>query len=195
MQKQSRLILFINGIYTLLKVSCLFWLSLIKRGFVYGWCDAFRAGLDMYSCQHPYDASLREYLCKRGKKEMLDQVLSALSTFFFLMILVSWFALLRGYSSLALLLFLVSVLAWIALLIVLFFYLQLKQQSPALRLYQSLKQLFQQLNDVAVLGTILAFLIFVALTKNILVWFVLPGVYCLVCVKLSLRNKDKEVNA
>lgn len=89
MEKQSRLIATINGVYVLAKASTYFWWGLVRRGFVYGWYGALATCLALYESSQPYYVSLKEvdYLPKESK--VSEMLISSFMTFSFLL---SWSA-------------------------------------------------------------------------------------------------------
>lgn len=192
MEKQSRLIAAINEIYILAKVSTFFWWGLIKRGFVYGWYGALATCLALYASSQPYYATLKEVDYRSKNSKLPEFLISSIMTFSFLLTLVSWFGLLQDYSDQLLLGFLVGSLSWIIMMIWVPFFQKVADGHFKENLAASMRLLISRLNDALVLLTVLVFLLFVALTQHLLVWFFLPGMYCLILTKLDHRRKGVE---
>ncbi|MDG4506305.1 hypothetical protein NOL38_08575 [Streptococcus suis] len=192
MEKQSRLIATINGVYVLAKASTYFWWGLVRRGFVYGCYGALATCLALYESSQPYYVSLKEvdYLSKESK--VSEMLISSFMTFAFLLSLVSWFGLLQNYSDQLLLGFLVGSMFWLVLMVWLPYYQRVAGPHFKKSLAMSLHLISRNLNDVAVQGTILTLLFYLALTKHLLVWFFMPGIYCLVLTKISQLRKEKK---
>ncbi|MGT2785672.1 hypothetical protein [Streptococcus merionis] len=195
MEKQLRLITTVNGIFVLAKASTYFWWGLIKRGFVYGWYGALATCLAFYASSQPYDVSLKEVDYHSETRKLSELFISSMMTFSFLLALVSWFYLLHSYSYQLLLGFLVGSLFWLVMLIWLPFFQKVASSSFKESLEASVRLLVCRLNDVAVLLTLLVFLLFIALTQHLLVWFFLPGIHCFVFTKLDqLRKGERDDN-
>ncbi|WP_303973750.1 hypothetical protein [Streptococcus merionis] len=195
MEKQSRLVTTVNGIFVVAKASTYFWWGLIKRGFVYAWYGALATYLALYASSKPYDVSLKEVDYHSETRKLSELFISSIMTFSFLLALVSWFCLLHSYSDQLLLGFLVGGLLWLAMLVWLPFFQKVASSSFRESLVASVRLLICRLNDVVVLLTLLVFLLFIALTQHLLVWFFLPGIYCLVFTKLDqLRKGEKDDN-
>ncbi len=192
MEKQSRLITAVNEIYVLAKVSTYFWWGLVKRGFVYGWYGTLATCLTLYVSSQPHYVSLKEVDYRSENRKLPELLLSSFMTFSFLLALVSWFGLLQNYSDQLLLGFLVGSLFWIIMMVWLPFFQKVASDNFKESLAASVCLFISRLNDGAVLFTVLVVLLFMALTQHLLVWFFLPGIYCLVIAKLDQLQKGRE---
>lgn len=192
MEKTSRLIVAVNAVFVLAKVSAYFWWGLIKRGFVYGWYGSLATCLTLYASPQAQYLGLKEvdYHSKEGKA--VEFAISMMMTFSFLLALVSWFGMLLNYSDSLLLGFLVGSLSWLLLMAWLPFFQEVVGRDVKISLAASFRLMLGRLNDVTVLFTVLVLLDFLALTQHLLVWFFLPGIYCLVFTKLKQLRKGQE---
>lgn len=192
MEKQSRLITTINGVYVLVKASAYFWWGLVKRGFIYGWYGALATCLALYESTQPYYVSLKEVDYHSNESKLSEMLISSFMTFFFLLSLVSWFGLLQNYSDQFLLGFIVGVLFWLLSMVWLPFFQRVAGDSFKKSLAMSLHLVSRRTNDAAVQFTVLALLLYLALTKHLLVWFFIRGIYCFVLTKIDQFRKVEK---
>ena len=192
MEKQSRLMVTINGVYILAKASAYFWWGLAKRGFIYGWYGALATCLALYGCSQPYYVTLKEVDYSSKHSHLPELLISSFMTFSFLLTLVSWFGLLQNYSDQFLLGFIVGVLFWLLSMVWLPFFQRVAGDSFKKSLAMSLRLVSRRTNDATVQFTVLALLLYLALTKHLLVWFFMPGIYCFVLTKIDQFRKEEK---
>lgn len=181
--KQSKLILAVEYVYLIVKASVMFWLSLVKRGIIYGWVTSCRENLFYLSSNLTrYESYSTIVATQKMTKGKLDYPLSlgfSLSSSLTLVMAMAY-----QKNSLPIILFSLIVSLTISLVFWLFglFYSWLTTittQTYSVKewVYLVLYQLF---HHPALLGfclSLLMFSLFIFWVNKFLWFFILPGLF------------------
>ena len=184
-EKRSKLKQLIEKIYFVGKLSVLFWVSLFRKGLVYAWVATIQNCLECAQERYIEDESIWKWSGKKREQTLITYMISFLMTLTFFGIFASWMSMMRQVSELAITAFVFSSILWCILFLF----------ATALALGKGGKEetnfsLFRKDPLFAVtlfLGLCAG--IWFSLTKNIIGWFLFPGLYFYLVI---LVKKMKE---
>lgn len=195
MKSRPKVIWFIETIYFIVKVSCLFWGLLLKKGVIYGWGKTIGQLMEYLQGPDPYHDSFRKTKRKEKQSVPYDLFLSGLTTFAFSLFILSWLTVLQKPSAFSIFLVAVGSFLWICCLLFYPLYLSSSEKNGAQRVYQTLRQLIFERFNYTLSGFILLFLfIVITVTKNLLGLVIFPGLYLFLyqIYLQKLTNKETE---
>jgi hypothetical protein len=175
-RKSSRLIEAVNLVYTVVKGSVLFWLTLLSRGLVYGWVFAIKVILQYFASDNPQDIRFRDFI-KQVEEVAYAKVISAMMTFFFSLGLTGWLLSLVNISQLSFAMFYIGGLAWLVWLVIVIYYVKTQSSRKENQFYQSLLEIKKDFQKVIFIFLLAFIFVWLTLTKTMLGWLLFPGIY------------------
>lgn len=184
-EKRSKLKQLIEKIYYVGKLSVLFWVSLFRKGLVYAWVMTIQNCLECAQKRYIEDESIWKWSGRKREQTVLTYLISFLMTLSFFGIFASWIFMMRQVSEFAITTFVFSSVMWCVLFLF----------ATAL----ALDKVERDGTNVSLfrkdpLFAITLFLglcagIWFSLTKNVIGWFLFPGLYFYLVI---LVKKMKE---
>lgn len=176
-QSKSRVIHLVESFYQIVYLSFLFWGILLKGGVVYAWIQGIEAVQGILTKKEFSDLVFRKLWRTKYDTIPFERTLSFLLSFSFISGWSSWFLLVSKEAAGLVFLFFLSFVIWMLVLVISTVYVYRQEVRGQERLYFSLLWLGKHPALWCSLFLILGGGLWLALTKNWLVWLLFPGCY------------------
>ena len=191
-KKKSRLMFWTEQLFVAVKVSVLFWVVLLKKGMVYAWIPAIKTAFEFIQLEHPYDESWWQFSKKKTEGTLFEKFLSFLLTLAFILAMTSWLSLMRVYTDIYLIVFVLASFVWIVGILFSTVYVYKENDHVSQRIYETLFYMVKHTQQLLILALFIGMSSWFTLTKNIIGWFIFPGFYLMIDKKLKQIDRKQK---